>query len=308
MVYQNQKLTDLLDPDTWARSVPAILKEQHSFLLESLEKHLKHEDKSPTLLVLGPGGSVLPYSTRYEGYRLTTSNRDRIKGMIRDGKVILSECMAENSRQGWDLKNESRTLEAMGFFDPGYFNRGCLTSESLDPNDLDKAVIAYMENNLKDNLKVQDETVSAIDANLVLHQVTVIREEQERLYKEMLRVLRPGGVLHLGEAELDTMYTEDKIGRIGMDLSSFFGSSLVVKDNRRKGNIFYPFCYVFEKGRSYNSLHNVNEAELGILSGRFTVAAIDPDGMVIVRVNDSAESDLPKDRIQNLKDYLSSKG
>jgi len=213
--------------DAYARSAPKVLGDQHACLLDSLEKHFS-QNPDGTLLVLGCGGYVLPYSCKYtEDGRLGGTNRERVKKMIGNGKIVLLDYSLGS------LLKADDTLERMGFFENGFFQASkFIYFKRMNPADFEKSTISRISNNLKDNLGIEDRTIYAVDANLSIHHASVTRAELERVYREIFRVLQPGGFLHLGEGNVDMNYSEEKMIHIGTALFSTMRTPVVISDGR----------------------------------------------------------------------------
>lgn len=263
----------------YAESAPKVLGDQHNFLLNTLDSYLTQQP-NPVLLIVGSGAQVLPYSRAYtaEGM-LGDSNRDRISKMIRNGKVLLLDYVVEREENG--LLKGRNTLELMGFFEHGYFSEGEVYEEGiLDLNNLENRTIAFLKNNLKEDLRLPDATITAVDANLSVHHASVTRHELERIYSEFFRILKPGGMLHLGEGDVDMNYTENKVIQIGQDLVSILNVPTFITDDREVGN-GYEICAFFEPGETYDDLPVIPEnlkPESGYASVRIT-----EDGLVFIR-------------------------
>ncbi len=251
----------------YARSAPKLLGDQHAFLLDSLESYLSQD---PVLLVAGSGGQVHPYSREYKVGKLGESNRKRIKNMIGDGKLILLDYVVDREKNGLEMGAD--TLDVMRFFGPGFFRRGEIT-DSLDPESLEARTVAFLHNNLRDNLELPDECVDAIDANLSVHHASITKRELKRVYTEFNRVLKPGGILHLGEGEVDMSYTEEKLTRMGEDISLITGVPVFIVDQREK-----EITALFEPKQTYAELPVVTESP-----SQYLQMTVTENGMVFVK-------------------------
>ncbi len=221
-------------PGVYAQTVPGMLGDQHRVLLRSLERFLSRRP-SPTLLVLGCGGEVLPYSLKYRDGALTSSNVARVQAMIRKGRIILLD-LTDSSESG--LRRSEEVLTRCGFFNRKRFHARRAAGKTFVPagqvhsTDFPFASIIFLQQNLRDPLLVGDESLDAIDANLSLHHVTQTRETMLRTYRELYRTLKPGGLLHLGEGNVNMNYSEHKLARIGADLARIFRREVAVQDDR----------------------------------------------------------------------------
>lgn len=287
----------------YSETAPKLLGDQHEFLLQTLERYLK--DTDGTLIVLGSGGQVLPYSRQYtEDGRLGKSNRDRVKGIIGDGRIILLDYVLKKDKGGLEMGREA--LEKMGFFDEGYFKEGKLyKEESIEPENLEPGTISYLLNDLQDNLRLDDEIATAIDANLSIHHASITRGELERVYREIFRVLRPGGLLHLGEGNVDMNYTEDKLIRVGQDLSSIIGMPILVTD-AREGENYVKYSF-FEPGKNYDDLPTITkEAHKG--KRTYAPVKVTEEGLIILEANNPNEVFLRKGQTVEIANALRAKG
>ncbi len=229
-------------PQTYAQTAPEMLSDQHRVLLCSLESFLLARP-SPTLLVLGCGGEVLPYSSQYRDGALNGSNAERVQAMIRDGKMILLD-VTDSAESG--LRRSLEVLTHCGFFNRKRFRfclaggnsfapKGQVQSAAFQPSS-----VIFLQQNLHQPLLIADESVDAIDANLTLHHVTQTRQTMLRTYRDLYRALKPGGLLHLGEGNVDMNYSERKISRIGTDLARILAREVAVRDDRDPQ---YPLYY-----------------------------------------------------------------
>jgi SAM-dependent methyltransferase len=241
-------------PNAYAQSVPGMLDDQHRVLLSSLESCLSGRE-APALLVLGCGGEVLPYSFQYLDGALGESNVERIHALIRDGRIFMLD-LTDSEESG--LRRSQSTLTHCGFFNPGPFHCCRAGGETYIPQrkvqaaDYSPSSVIFLQQNLRDPLLIVDESIDAIDANLSLHHVTQTRECMLRVYEELYRVLKPGGLLHLGEGNVDMNYSEEKICRIGADLADILGTPVTVQDGRDPQ---YPYHYLIGQRGDHTRLH-----------------------------------------------------
>lgn len=280
MAEQNRDIATLFG-DAYSKSAPRVLGDQHGFLLNTLETKLADKN-DPVVLVLGPGGQVLPYSCQYTDGKLGDSNRDRMKKIIRDGKLILLDYVLDFDQNG--LVKGLYTLTKTGFFDKAadgsvIFNVGKFaTGETINPADLKPATVSFVKNNLRDNLKVADSSVDLVEATLSIHHASVTRDELRRVYREISRVLKPGGIVHLGEGNVNMNYSEDKLIRIGQDVCEYLGTPVHLEDNRDSGN-GYVLNAMFVPGKKYDRLPAFSKLKDAVLPAEVLV---DKDGIVHV--------------------------
>lgn len=279
---ENRDIATLLN-DAYSKSAPKILGDQHSYLLDRIEKHLAGIT-APALLVLGAGGSVLPYSCAYTNGKLGGTNRGRIKKMIGKGKIILTDYTVEYNKSG--LIKGLDTLTKMGFFEPNYFKVGCFVHNgNLCPIHLWEGTISFLKNNLHDDLHVTSESVNVVDANLSIHHASITRAELCRIYGEIHRILKPGGMLHLGEGNVNMNYTEDKLVRIGQDVCEYLNAPVYLEDMREEenGHVIYA---MFTPGKKYECLPTFVKRENEFLSSEVVV---DRQGIVRIKSKEPPE-------------------
>ena len=223
-------------PGAYAQAAPVLLGDPHAALLEILESFLGPRE-SPVLLVLGSGAEVLPYACEYVDGRLEGSGRDRVKRMLGGGRMILVD-VRDDEVSG--LAKGAQTLERCGFFEPGYF-RKVLPGDAdvpfaadmpVNPADYPPGSIVFLQQNFRDPLWVVPGSVDAVDATLCLHHITQTRAHLAAACASVFQALAPGGLLHMGEGSVDMGTTEDKMLRLGRDLSDICGSVVQILDQR----------------------------------------------------------------------------
>lgn len=223
-------------PGAYAQAVPVLLGDPHAALLEILDGFLRTRE-SPVLMVLGSGAEVLPYAFDYVDGRLEGTRRDRVKRMLGGGRMLLID-VRDDEVSG--LAKGAQTLEQRGFFEPGYFRKVLPGSAAvpfgadmpIDPAEYAPGSIVFLQQNLRDPLWVVPGTVDAVDATLCLHHVTQTRAHLAAAYATIFQALAPGGLLHMGEGSVDMGTTEDKMLRLGRDLSDICGSVVHILDQR----------------------------------------------------------------------------
>jgi SAM-dependent methyltransferase len=269
--------------DAYATTVPKVLGDQHKFLLDSIEAGLAGK-VNPTLLVLGPGGFVLPYSCKYTSDgKLGTTNRDRVKKMLGNGRLVLLDYVVDYDKSG--LIKEFDVLTKMGFFEPDYFHLGSFIQHGhLCLLHTKPGTISFVRNNLRNALNITPGSVDAVDANLSIHHASITRAELKRVYDEIYHILKPGGMLHLGEGNVSMNYTEDKIIRIGQDIAGINGIPTFLTDFREEGSD-YCLNAVFEPGKKYSALPVVEKT-----MPYASTMIVSRDGEVIVQTIKDAET------------------
>jgi SAM-dependent methyltransferase len=272
-----EEARDIARDDAYSLSAPEVLGEQHTYLLDTLESRLSGSDGN--LLVLGSGGFVLPYSCQYKDGELGDSNRDRIAGMIGKGRIVLADYVVDESKNG--LEKGIKVLNKLGFFDQGYFKQGGITDSGIiNPAGLEEKTIACLKNNIRDPLCVTDASVNAVDANLSIHHASVTRAELDRVYREIFRVLKPGGLLHLGEGNVDMNYTEDKVIQICQHVSNRVLVDVICTDDREKG-AGYSLFSLFKYLKGYEAMPTITKEEA--LRNKFCPQVrINEDGLVTI--------------------------
>ena len=301
----NEKIRDIATVfgDAYSKSAPRVLGDQHEFLLNTLELYLKKRPDG-NLLIAGPGGQVLPYSCSYTSSgELGETNRDRIKKIIGNGRIILLDYVLEEAKNG--VEKGKKTLTSMGFFDEGYFKMGQFNPEYIDPNSLEGRTISFLKNNLRDPIRIKSNSIDAIDANLSVHHASVTRAELKRVYSEFYRVLKAGGLLHLGEGNTDMNYSEDKIIKIGEDLSSILNSPVLILDERERGN-GYELHAFFEPNQEYKDLPVVRKDFQP--KDKYASVKINEEGLIIAKATAPNQVLLVSGKSQEVADKLKKRG
>lgn len=204
--------------DVYAETAPAVLGEQHPFLIESLENHNKIK-KNKSILVIGPSKWVLPYSY----------DPERVGKIIGDGKLVLMDYTDEMVEGAMDFLEKIEFDKKSGL----ELNRSKL--KQLNPILAKPNSISFVKGNLKDRLPFPDNSFDCIDATLVAHHVIPYMENLENVAKELYRVIVPGGLLHYGTGDVD-MDSESKLVRTLNDLQKYFKKEIIVIDQRDGSN------------------------------------------------------------------------
>ncbi len=283
MAEQNRDIATLFG-DAYSKSAPRVLWDQHGFLLDTLETKLAGKN-DPVVLVLGPGGKVLPYSCTYTADgKLGDTNRGRIKKIVGEGKIVLLDYVVDYNKAG--LIQGLDTLTQMGFFEPRYFRVGSFIHDgSICIPHTKPGTISFLKNNLRDQLRVSSESADAVDATLSIHHASVTRDELRRVYREISRALKPGGIVHLGEGNVNMNYSEDKLVRIGQDVCEYLGTPVHLEDNRDSGN-GYVLNAMFVPGKKYDRLSAFSKLKDAVLPAEVLV---DKEGIVHVTAQEPVE-------------------
>lgn len=299
MMQQTRDLATVFN-DAYSLSAPILLAEQHEFLLKSLEKHFAGIS-SGTLAVIGPGGQALPYSKAYENGVLGGSNRDRIKKILKNGRAIFVDYVQSEDKGGLD--KEIQTFKSQGFFEKGYFNLGAKYPPEIMGSGPGPKTFSFLLNNARDLLRIESGMLDAIDATLSLHHAYVNRQTMERIFQDLYRTLKPGGMLHLGEGHVDMNYTEEKIIKIATDISNVLNKNIALTDNRERGS-GYVLHALFEHGKNYSSLPLVDS----LPQNNYANLTITEEGTVILLANRPNEIVLRPAQISDLAKKLSKTG
>lgn len=254
--------------EAYALTAPKLLNDQHDYLLRTLERlpQLRHG----TLVVLGCGGSVLPYSCQYSEGNLGDSNRKRIKSIIGNGNIVFMDYI-EN-----ELHKSISTLSQLGFFEDNYFKSSRQVEKHVSPTNLVPDGFTFVLGNLRDKLPIDDAIADAIDANLSLHHATMNSHELTRVYREIYRILKPNGLLHLGEGEVEMEYGEQKIDAVAKAIRDVTKLNVLMIDEREKDNGYRYYIYYDKDGKHFVDENKLNETD--ILPLRIT-----EDGLVVYK-------------------------
>jgi hypothetical protein len=135
----------------------------------------------------------------------------------------------------------------------------------VDADDYPPGSIILICQNLRDPLLLAPGSVDAIDANLCLHHATQTRNLLVTTCAAIFEVMKPGGLLHLGEGRVDMGSTEGKMLRLARDLAEICGSTVELADLRDP---------------SYPSRRDIGPADSPGLGYELQVTA---DGLALVR-------------------------
>jgi SAM-dependent methyltransferase len=86
--------------------------------------------------------------------------------------------------------------------------------------------------NILDGYSFPDNSVSAIDMTVAVHHATQYESDILDIFKEAYRVLTPGGLLHVGEGNVDMKHSERKLKKLGNDLLASGEEGVCVIDTR----------------------------------------------------------------------------
>lgn len=257
-------------PEVYARSAPRILDDIHGTLRERAEKFLAGRP-APVLAVVGPGGDVLPYSRVYSDGKLGGTNREWMKKILGSRGTFLLVDYVSDCKRG--LGRARETLSQNGFFEQGYFTED--TGVMADRIELKRGV-NYAQRDLCRPLAFPKESIDFFDMTLSMHHATRTRAQLRRICQDCYAAIKPRGVVHIGEGNVDMNHIEDKLIRIGENVCYIVGKPVALVDVR--GSVFaaetersmretfleavgsdkkITFAF-FEPGRRYEDLPEVN--------------------------------------------------
>ena len=206
-------------PDIAATSLYPILArisqfELHANLLDLLQKGLSGQEGPINIVVVGPGPEVLPFADH-----LAT-----VTGLVNGGNLILLDYNREicDRIPGY--------LEQKGF-GRGFRIERCRDREIPDLRTVRNTVLV-MEWDLRDGFPFPAASIDAIDMTVSLHHVTRYASDVALLFRQAATVLTDGGVLHIGEGNVDMKHSERKIRQLVGDLCTCGAAGVLVSDAR----------------------------------------------------------------------------
>ncbi len=185
--------------DVYSKTAVVLLAEIHDYLFQKTEDYLSSIAGKKTFAVLGPGPTVLPFST----------NPERVSKMIGEGSMILMDYV-------FDTENVAKTVEKLqevGFFD--YLEVGDIGK--TNPKHLRPRSVNFLQGDLRNNLPFPENSIDCIDSTLAIHHATPFAKDLDRITREVYRVLKHGGMFHFGTGNVDMKYSEKKIEKIVSD-------------------------------------------------------------------------------------------
>jgi len=196
------------------------IRKLHSNLLREIANALQKR-RAPTLGIFGIGGEVSPY-----GYfpRWFTDNVGEGNVVVLDynPKILGMGYRYLNSQQVFDsftpevhLKSDSSIEELLqGGRSPPLSIVNVNPDVVIDPRTFGDRRFIFSEANFKFPLRIAEESLDAVDSTLALHHVFAYTEDVRRIFREIFRVLKPGGLFHLGEASVNMRRSEENIEKI----------------------------------------------------------------------------------------------
>jgi len=287
----------------------------HNNLMRSLYRYFSgRKDKKNTLLVIGQGPEVLPFSR----------NLDLVEEMIGDGNIamidyntdILSASIDALVNPRFESDEVVPEQKRKGITERGYEivdnkdidkNRGY---DNLDLRTLGNRKVIVRHGNILNSLGFEDNSISAVDATLCIHHATAYKKDLVGIINKIYRVLEPNGLFHFGTGNVNMRHQEEKIHRIATEAQKFYNEDVLLQDMRCFDTGVEDIAIVslvYERGKSYTGVpvdntpvlapHLWNEkAKNQVVNVRIT-----KEGMVEV---DSGH----RKKAKEFKAYLASKG
>ncbi|MBD3259983.1 methyltransferase domain-containing protein [Candidatus Woesearchaeota archaeon] len=262
-----QSRPDLAPKGIYYKIAMALLPNLHNRLMEMMDRSVQKIEDQKTLVVVGPGKDVLPYSERLE----------TVRAILGDANIVLMDYNDKICRE------IPKKLEEKGF--TNYYSLENVVGE-FDPREKKNTVFIQAQN-IMDGYTMPDDSVSFIDMTVAVHHATQYEEDIYKFAKEALRVLQPGGYLHIGEGNADMKYSETKLKKIAEDVIKSGEEKVTVTDAR------YPFAkareWYFER-----KVETGEDGEEGVSAVRTdadeyfdsTYVTITDTGMVEIRAKD----------------------
>lgn len=192
----------------------ATLAELHANLLDLLGQGLSSRKGPKTLVVVGPGSEVLPFS----------ENLEALASLLDGGNLVL----LDYNREICD--GIAAYLEGKGFARRFSIERS--TGEDIiEPGNLRDTIIVRQWN-IRNGFPLPVSSADAIDMTVSMHHVTQYETDIADLFKHVRNTLRTGGVLHLGEGDVDMKYSERKLKRLAHDVLAAGARGVRVSDSR----------------------------------------------------------------------------
>ena len=192
----------------YSDSAKIVLSELHENLLTTLEGRLK-EIETPNILVVGPGEDILPYS----------KDTNRVKEIVKNGNLVLSDYNPEI------CKGLPKKIQEMGLSDR-------FIKYNADFNKNSSNSIYVQENDIRFGTNLPKNSVDAIDMTVSVHHATPYFSDLDSIFKSAYDSLKKGGVLILGEGDVDMKYSEKKINKVRDDYKEVFGKDPTFVDFR----------------------------------------------------------------------------
>ncbi len=89
-----------------------------------------------------------------------------------------------------------------------------------------------MEWNIQKGFPLPDVSVDAIDMTVSMHHITQYKSDIDTLFRQASNIIKDGGILHIGEGNVDMKYSERKIQQIARDICAFGVRGVLISDGR----------------------------------------------------------------------------
>jgi len=226
-----------------------IFRNLHKELIYSVGRHMEHLDHDRTLLVLGLSPIASPYADNKQWFNETLGPNGKVIALDYNVKVI-AKAMAYLSEKGFFKKGGYKPKVVLNYedskdflFDNGFgkflsknkipLNEVVEISKSkINPSELPARTILSAEGNLNFGINLTDNSIDCIDATLTLHHVAAYKQQLKSVLQEIYRVLKPGGMLHYGDAFVDMRASEAKINKIMNEMTHLTGLDMILFDCR----------------------------------------------------------------------------
>jgi len=247
----------------------AVMFDLHENEMEMLERSLSGMNSPRNVVVVGPGSEVLPFS----------ENLETVVRMLNGGNMILMDYNAAICDKMPDYLREKGFGEAFSIV------------RATDDVDVSEArnTIFVVNRDIREGYNLPENSISAIDMTVAVHHATQYEVDIVNFGSEAHRVLQPGGILHIGEGDVDMKYSERKTLKIAEDLTNALDRGLMIQDERcqdapSRGRYFNignenPLCvFVSPTGMvsipyapAYDVLQRAGYKQIALLDGRNVV-------------------------------------
>jgi len=192
----------------------ASLFEVYANLLDLLWTRIAASGGPRNIVVVGPGAEALPFS----------EHREAVTTLVNGGNLILLDYNRDicDALPGF--------LERTGFGRPFRIER-CRADTMIDVTRLHNTIL-IMEWNIRHGFPLPEASVDVMDMTVALHHVTQYVADVDTLFGHARRVLKDGGILHIGEGNVDMKYSERKLRRLAQDVYACGVRGVVVSDER----------------------------------------------------------------------------
>jgi hypothetical protein len=194
----------------------ATLFELHANLLELLGKGLLSLEAPKNLIIVGPCSEALPYSEYMEALASILNGGNLI--LLDYNKEICDKIPAYLESKGFASRFRIERSKDEGIIDPENFHNTILVRQW----------------NIRDGYPLPVASVDGIDmtVSVSMHHVTQYASDISGLFTLARNTLQTGGVLHLGEGDVDMKYSERKIKKFANDVLASGVQGVIVSDSR----------------------------------------------------------------------------